>query len=81
MSWLLGANPAKVMSSIIRRRNGVIVISLRSQIGWVTSTQPDEEIPSTAPIGDAALPLGEAVQSNPHFMTFPPGLAPILGRN
>src|SRR6266446_4345976 len=58
MSWLPGANPAKVMSSIIRRRNGVIVISLRSKIG---RGPPSEEILSTVQISDAALTLGEAV--------------------
>jgi hypothetical protein len=52
------------MSSIIRRRNGVIAISLRSKIGWAPPAQPGEEILSTVPISDAALPLGEAVQSN-----------------
>src|SRR6266446_6621102 len=61
MSWLPGANPAKVMSSIIRRRNGVIVISLRSKIGRGPPTQPREEILSTVQISDAALILGEAV--------------------
>src|ERR1700730_9607849 len=61
MSWLPGANPAKVMSSIIRRRNGVIVISLRSKIGRGPPTQPREEILSTVQISDAALTLGEAV--------------------
>src|SRR6267142_119986 len=61
MSWLPGANPAKVMSSIIRRRNGVIVISLRSKIGPGPPTQPGEEILSTVQISDAALTLGEAV--------------------
>ena len=55
MSWLPGANPAKVMSSIIRRRNGVIVISLRSKIGRGPPTQPGEEILSTVQISDAAL--------------------------
>jgi hypothetical protein len=55
------------MSSIIRRRNGVIAISLRSKIGWAPPAQPGEEILSTVPISDAALPLGEAVQSNAKF--------------
>jgi len=49
------------MSSIIRRRNGVIVISLRSKIGRGPPTQPGEEILSTVQISDAALTLGEAV--------------------
>jgi hypothetical protein len=49
------------MSSIIRRRNGVIVISLRSKIGPGPPTQPGEEILSTVQISDAALTLGEAV--------------------
>jgi hypothetical protein len=49
------------MSSIIRRRNGVIVISLRSKIGRGPPTQPREEILSTVQISDAALTLGEAV--------------------
>src|SRR6266404_1707279 len=65
MSWLPGANPAKVMSSIIRRRNGVIVISLRSKIGRGPPTQPREEILSTVQISDAALTLGEAVSPTP----------------
>src|ERR1700720_563088 len=67
MSWLPGANPAKVMSSIIRRRNGVIVISLRSKIGRGPPTQPREEILSTVQISDAALTLGEAVSPIPAF--------------
>src|ERR1700738_338804 len=61
MSWLPGANPAKLISSIIRRGNGVIVISLRSKIGRGPPTQPREEILSTVQISDAALTLGEAV--------------------
>jgi hypothetical protein len=57
ISWLRGANPANLMSSIIRHRNGVIVISLRSKgSAGSISTRLDEEISSTAPIGDAALP-------------------------
>jgi len=47
------------MSSIIRRRNGVIVISLRSKIG---RGPPSEEILSTVQISDAALTLGEAAR-------------------
>src|SRR6266478_6284567 len=72
MSWLPGANPAKVMSSIIRRRNGVIVISLRSKIGRGPPTQPGEEILSTVQISDAALTLGEAVSPIQ-------GISPIRG--
>ena len=52
------------MSAIIRQRSGVILISLRSQLGRTTSGPTGEEIPSTGATGDAALPLGKAVQSN-----------------
>src|SRR6266404_4292474 len=76
MSWLPGANPAKVMSSIIRRRNGVIVISLRSKIGRGPPTQPGEEILSTVQISDAALTLGEAVSPTAEFQSLPPGSFP-----
>ena len=34
-----------------------------SKIGWAPPAYPGEEILSTGPISDAALPLGEAVQS------------------
>jgi hypothetical protein len=61
------------MSSIIRRRNGVIVISLRSKIGRGPPTQPREEILSTVQISDAALTLGEAV-SPIQGISFDPGL-------
>ena len=52
------------MSAIIRQRSGVILISLRSQLGRTTSGPTGEEIPSTGATGDAALPLGKAVQPN-----------------
>jgi len=52
------------MSSIIRQRSGVILISLVPSFGRATSGPAGEEIPSTGAAGDAALPLGKAVQSN-----------------
>src|SRR6266850_2594584 len=78
MSWLPGANPAKVMSSIIRRRNGVIVISLRSKIG---RSPPSEEILSTVQIGDAALTLGEAVSPIQGISSTLASVARICRRN
>src|SRR6266478_10147823 len=81
MSWLPGANPAKVMSSIIRRRNGVIVISLRSKIGRGPPTQPREEILSTVQISDAALTLGEAVSPIQGISSILASVVRIFGRN
>src|SRR6266850_6656613 len=78
MSWLPGANPAKVMSSIIRRRNGVIVISLRSKIG---RGPPSEEILSTVQISDAALTLGEAVSPIQGISSTLASVARICRRN
>jgi hypothetical protein len=49
------------MSSIIRKRNADIRVSLRSRIDRAERTSPDEEIPSLAQPRDAAPPLGEAV--------------------
>jgi hypothetical protein len=66
----------------IRRRNGVIAISLRSKIGWAPPAQPGEEILSTVPISDAALPLGEAVQSNTgNFIDLGLGDASTVAKN
>src|SRR5258708_7207109 len=79
MSWLPGANPAKVMSSIIRRRNGVIVISLRSKIGRGPPTQPREEILSTVQISDAALKTFRVRnRSGPYIPKI--GFSPTRGR-
>src|SRR5882672_5743009 len=78
MSWLPGANPAKVMSSIIRRRNGVIVISLRSKIG---RGPPSEEILSTVQISDAALTLGEAVSPIPGISSTLASVARVCRQN
>jgi hypothetical protein len=58
------ANPASVMSSIIRRRNGVIEVSLRWSIEPAGLRQPTKRIPSVVQLRDTAILLGEAVQSN-----------------
>jgi hypothetical protein len=55
------------MSSIIRRRNGVIEVSLRWSIEPAGLRQPTKRILSVVPLRDTAILLGEAVQSNPSF--------------
>jgi hypothetical protein len=52
------------MSSIIRRRNGVIEVSLRWSIEPAGLRQPTKRILSVVPLRDTAILLGEAVQSN-----------------
>jgi subfamily B ATP-binding cassette protein HlyB/CyaB len=49
--------------STVRRCERILTCRLRSKIGWAPPAQPGEEILSTVPISDAALPVGEAVQS------------------
>src|SRR3954451_17972243 len=68
MAWVPAANPASVMSSIIRSRNGVIEVSLHWSIEPADLRQPMQRILSVAPPRDTAILRGEAVQSNGRFL-------------